>query len=282
MMVVHHSDGATNKAFDFTYGTAKITIILLPAMGTRAILYKKFADNLKTAGFNVIAMDWRGSGHSSVRPGRKVNFGYERLIFDVKDLVEQAELHFPSTTKIIIGHSLGGQIAALFASRFHRLVSSIILITSCNVYYKGWRGKEQLKVFLAGCTFYRLANVCGYFPGYKIGFAGNEARMVMKDWCSNALTGKYNLSESAFNYDEALHNLSIPVLALSVKEDKLATYTSVINLVNKFPTAPLEHMHLDEITLNVSPLNHFSWLKKPDALAKLISEWLSSSSPKSI
>lgn len=130
----------------------------------------------------------------------------------------------------------------------------------------------KITVLLAGITFYPLSLLIGYFPGISIGFGGREARSVMKDWCTNALTGDYRLSSSTFNYDKALNELNIPVLALSVENDTLASKASVTNFLDKLGSAPLTHLHLFDKDLNVSPLNHFSWVQNPHFIAKLISE----------
>jgi predicted alpha/beta hydrolase len=276
MITVSHNDSAQNKAVVFkSLPQSVTTIVFLPAMGVRAIYYKSFANALKLEGFNVVLMDWRGSGSSTIRASRKTNFGYEQLINDVHDLVFQVKAEFPNNQIVIAGHSLGGQIGALLACRYSDYFKALVLITTCNVHFKGWSGMGKLKVLLAGITFYPLSLLIGYFPGTAIGFGGREARSVMKDWCANALTGNYSLSSSTFNYDKALGELNIPVLALSVENDTLASKPSVVNFLNKLDGAPVTHLHLSAKDLDVSPLNHFSWVKKPHHIAKLISNFIS-------
>lgn len=137
MITVTHNDNAQNKAVVFkSHSQSATTIVLLPAMGVRAIYYKSFANALKFEGFNVIMMDWRGSGSSTIRANRKTDFGYEQLINDVHDLVLQVKLEFPNNQIVIAGHSLGGQIGALLACRYSEHFKSIVLITTCNVYLK--------------------------------------------------------------------------------------------------------------------------------------------------
>lgn len=98
-----------------------ITLICLPAMGVRASYYELFATSLCKKGFNVITADYRGHGNSSVRASRNINYGYEEIIGDVKELVEHTDIWFPNSKKIIIGHSLGGQIGSLFESRYSKV-----------------------------------------------------------------------------------------------------------------------------------------------------------------
>ena len=141
-----YSDKTVNQITTFRgKENIDITLICLPAMGVRASYYELFAATLCRQGFNVIIADWRGQGKSSVRASRAIDFGYEEIIRDIKELIEYAEAWFPGTKKIIVGHSLGGQIGSLFASRYSKVVSGLILITSCSVYYKGWNKWNRIK-----------------------------------------------------------------------------------------------------------------------------------------
>jgi predicted alpha/beta hydrolase len=245
-------------------------------MGVRAIYYKSFANALRLEGFNVVLMDWRGYGSSTIRANRKTDFGYEQLINDVHDLILEVKAAFPNNQIIIAGHSLGGQIGTLLACRYSQHLTALVLITTCKVHFKGWSGMAKIKALLAGIAFYPLSLLVGYFPGKTIGFGGREARSVMKDWCANALTGNYRLSASGFNYDKALSQLKLPVLALSFENDILASKPSVVNFLNKLGSAPVTHLHLSAKDLEVHTLNHFSWVKKPYHMARLISNWIAS------
>lgn len=255
---------------------SKTTLICLPAMGVRASFYELLALNLSGQGFTVITADWRGHGHSSVRPSRTTDFGYEDIIMDVKELMEHTNEWFPNTKKLIVGHSLGGQIGSLFASRYFNIISGLILITSCSVYYKGWNKWDAFKLRLAGNIFYPISRIIGHFPGNKIGFGGSEARTFMKDWCYNAIYGKYKLSDSGYDYEIALSKLRTTVLSISIDNDYLASKDAVENLYKKFNgQSTILHLHLTSKETEIAPLNHFSWAKKPDYFIRLIQNWIS-------
>ena len=165
-------------------------------------------------------MTWEcgGIGDSSVRASRSNDFGYHTLILDLKQIIEFSEHRFPNHSITLIGHSLGGQIASLFTAQYPDRVDDLILITACNVYYKGW--ENQMRVILAGRLFPLISSMLGYFPGHLFNFSGRETMTVMRDWASNALTGKYQLKGSSFNYDSALHKLEKRILAFSVENDQ--------------------------------------------------------------
>ncbi|MCG8326499.1 MAG: alpha/beta fold hydrolase [Chitinophagales bacterium] len=264
-------DKTKNKISVFLSDTESNTsFICLPAMGVRAKYYELFASSLSKKGFNVITADWRGQGSSSTRPSHEIDFGYKEYISDLHELVTHSEKWFPNTRKILIGHSLGGQLASLFSSRYSNLISHLILITSCNVHYKGFHGLTSLKVRLAGNIFYPASKIVGYFPGNKIGFAGKEAKTVIKDWSYNAIKGDYKLSNSDYDYEDSLNQLIKPVLSISIKDDDLASKKAVENLYQKFNTqSTITHIHIED-----ENWNHFSWAKMPDRLINIIQNWV--------
>lgn len=274
---IQYRDKTTNQVTAFqTKENNEITLICLPAMGVRASYYELFATNLCGQGFNVVTADWRGHGKSSIRASRTHDFGYKEIINDLKELIEHTYIWFPNTKKtIIIGHSFGGQIGSLFASRYPNVINGLILIAACSVYYRGWGKFDRIKLRLAGNIFYPLSKIIGYFPGRTIGFGDREARTVIKDWCYNALYGEYRLTNSKHDYELSLKKLSTPILSISIENDYLASRTAVENLYKKFSSdSPVLHLHLTSDQTKISPLNHFSWAKNPDYFVQLVKNWI--------
>ncbi len=269
-----YSDGETSLASIFASNKDEPLCIVIPAMGAKAKYYESFCSQLNAEGFNVISVDWRGIGDSSIRASRASDFGYRNLIQDLKEVVEFGQQKFPNSTVTLIGHSLGGQIASLYTSKYSDDVDDLILITACNVYYKGW--DNQTQVILAGKVFPVIAKLFGYFPGNKIGFSGREAMTVMQDWSSNALTGNYQLTGSSFNYDEALQKLEKKILTFSVQNDRLASLKAIDNLLGKFhENSTITKCHLTDENTQIEQLNHFNWAKKSDYLVSKIVSWKS-------
>ena len=274
---ITYRDGTTNKAFVFTGNPEKeTTFLMLPALGVWAKYYLPLNKKLHEKGFNVISIDWRGNGHSSERPSRENDWGYETILQDINEVFDFAERQFPNTKKVLLGHSLGGQIGCLFASRFPKKIDSIILTACCSVHYTGYTTwSEQTKVKFVSRFFPLASKLFGYFPGKKIGFGGTEARTLMRDWGHNGLTGKYELIDSNFDYETALKNTSKPLLAISIKDDWLAPKEATKNLYQKFNSdAPIEHIVISKEDAKVESLNHFNWAKQPDFLVEKMMEWL--------
>jgi predicted alpha/beta hydrolase len=113
----------------------------------------------------------------------------------------------------------------------------------------------------------------GYFPGKRVGFGGTEARTVMRDWAQVARSGRYRPRGSALNYETALAQLRLPVLAISFEHDNFAPARAMKNLLSKMPAAAAEHRQLLARDTGKT-LDHFNWVKHPEAVVPQIADWL--------
>jgi predicted alpha/beta hydrolase len=173
----------------------------------------------------------------------------------------------------LFGHSLGGQLSCLYASKNPEKVDGLILSATCSVYYKGWQGASAYRI-LAGTQFANLvAATLGYFPGKKIGFGGVEGRTVIRDWSHQSRTGIYRLSNDLFDYETALSELKKPILFVSYEGDSLSPKGAVEHLSGKLETADIEHLHLSKSDPRNDDYNHFNWAKKPEKLVQIVCQW---------
>ena len=252
----------------------KRAILILPAMGLRASYYKTFASELSLSAYHVFSLDWRGQGKSNIRPSRQVKHGYQTLIEDIGEVIDLMEKKFPYSQKFILGHSLGGQLGSLFASRYQGKIAGLILISASTVYYKGWQGLKRWQLWMGVNFFYPLSKLFGYFPGHKIGFGGKESMGVMRDWTYNGKKGTYKLHEDNFPYEEAMSKTALAVLAISLEGDEFAPKAAVSNLFRKFgEQSTIKHIHLSPKEFGIDRLNHYNWTKHPSYFIPLIKAW---------
>ncbi|MEL6841624.1 MAG: alpha/beta fold hydrolase [Bacteroidota bacterium] len=273
--VFQYRDGTSNQIQHFADqpGTQPL-LVIMPALGVRASYYPRFAERLVEEGFQVASVDWRGLGESSIRPSRKVNYSYETLVQDLREVLLHLREQYPGAPVILLGHSLGGQIGLLCAGRYPELFDGMMLVASCSVYYKSYDAKVKYQVLL-GTRLFRLTNLLfGYHPGKYLGFGGREARGVIRDWCFNGLDGRYILYESDFDYEAALTKLKLPTLAVTVEGDELAPKPATEHLLGKMASdAPVQFESYTQKAAG-SKLNHFSWVKQYEALIPILSGWL--------
>ncbi len=271
------SDEASVKITVYSSNSTDSPIILiLPAMGVKASYYEPFVQQLQQNGFMAITADLRGLGLSSVRPSNKVDFGYLEMVEDLKMIAEVIKKEFPNRKIYGLGHSLGGQIAALAQAKYPDLLDGLILTAANSVYYKGWTGKQRYANLFGYYIFNLMSQLLGYFPGHKVGFGGKAAKTQMKDWSHVGKTGSYQLASDSLDYEVALDQLKMPVLAIYIEGDWMSPKAAMVHLYQKFNSAaPITNFTLTKAATGVQ-LNHFNWVKNSAAIVKTIKEWISS------
>lgn len=267
-------NGAASKITIFTadHVPEAPVLICMPAMGTAARFYEPLAPPILREGWRFVTADLRGNGLSSVRVRRGVSFGYREMVtFDWPAAVQKVQELFPGAPVYLLGHSLGGQLSALYLAASPGAVAGLILVAAPSVHWRGWDVPLNVGV-LAGTQAARaVAAVLGYFPGRKLGFGGTEALGVICDWARQARTGRYEPRESTVNYERLLAEMEVPVLAFSFADDFLSPPKAVGNLLAKMRRAPVTH-----VTLAGDGLDHFRWVRNPEAIVEKIREWLPS------
>ncbi len=264
-------DGTTNRLNIFESNEINTPVVLLySAMGVRASYYKDFASYLSSVGIHCITIDWRGFGKSNVRPSRKVNHGFQILIDDMNEVIDFVNKLFPKSKIYLTGHSLGGQIGSLFSGRYFNKINGLILIAAGTPYYKVWDEFGAWKLKLGGRIFYPVSKLLGYYPGKLFGFGGKESIGVIKDWSFAAINGKYILSGSGFDYENAMKKAELDVLSISIEKDNLGCKDSVSDLLNKFKAANIKNIEVSADDSKIKNLNHFNWAKQPNYFAEII------------
>ena len=123
-MIVERSRGERVAIAWHDSPSPRATVLVLPALGVPAAYYAPLAEGLSQRGHTVAAVDHRGNGGSSVRVRRGVDFGYASLVEDTRIVLRSA-----TPPVFVLGHSLGGHVAALAAAEGDTL-AGIALVAS--------------------------------------------------------------------------------------------------------------------------------------------------------
>lgn len=245
----------------------------VPAMGMPARHYLALADALAAHGVAMVVHEWRGIGSSNVRAGRGCDWGYRELLQD--DLAAGLAVireRWPQANCWIGGHSLGGQLSALFASLHPDAFAGLLLVASGAPYWRRFR--HGWLISLAYALAPLLAGALGYLPGRRIGFGGNEARGVIRDWARTGRTGRYAADGMDRDFEWQLAALQLPVLALRLRDDWFGPAASLDWLLDKLVHAERTVELITPADLGERPADHFGWMKNPAPIAAHIARWL--------
>jgi len=250
-------------------------LAILPGMGVEASYYLPLAQVLVQRGLNVVTVDLRGLGLSSVRAGRDTDFGFrEILTLDFPAVIEQLAIDFPGNRPFLLGHSLGGPLSCLYAAIAAEELSGLILAATPSAYFRGWRFPLNLGVYGVEQFARALTRIFGYWPGHRLGFAGREARALIRDWAYQGRTGRYTAAGDPRDFEALLAGVQLPVLALSFTDDLSAPARAVDHLVGKLPASNVTRRHLSPRDVGAKELGHFKWARQSDTVAPLIADWV--------
>ena len=244
----------------------------LPAMGIPARHYLPMAQSLAERGIAVVLHEWRGIGSSDRRASRQCDWGYCQLLSDdVPAGMAAVGARWPQSRVRLGGHSLGGQLAMLYASLHPEAFAGLLLVASGSPYWRRFR--HGWLIVAAYVVAPLLAKLAGYLPGRRIGFGGNEARGVIDDWARSGRSGCYAAKGMSQDFEIELAGVQLPVLALRLQEDWLGPPASLEWLLGKLGPGMRQIEVISRDDLGGKPADHFGWMKTPTPVAARISAW---------
>lgn len=122
---------------------SKGTILLIHGYPQTSYQFRHVINPLSTAGYRVIAPDYRGAGHSS-KPHNPTGYHKVTMAADLHTLVRD---HLGIKEPVhVVGHDIGGMIAHAYAARFPEDTASVIWgecpLPGTGAYERGKNGAE--------------------------------------------------------------------------------------------------------------------------------------------
>lgn len=237
-------------------------LLWLPAMGVAARYYLPFAEMLAERGIAVLVHEWRGNGGSDLRADRAHDWGYRELLCIDLPVSEAAiDRALPGVPRILGGHSLGAQLACCRLGLAPHSARALWLVAGGAPYWRAFPAPTRWWLPAAYRFLPWLADHCGALPGRRIGFGGQEARGVIRDWSRSALSGRYAAAGMDTDLEAAMATVALPIRAVVKTEDWLAPASSLLFLLSKLPRSSPRIARLGPEPGR--PADHFAWMRQP-------------------
>jgi predicted alpha/beta hydrolase len=255
----------------------RASLLWLPALGVAARHYIPLADALAAKGVAVFLQEMRGNGSSNLRPSRQVDWGYRHILtLDIARSHAAMVEHCEAPQRIVGGHSIGAQFAACYLGLHPDAFERLWLVASGSPYWRTFPAPKRYVFPFAFQFVPWIADRRGVFHGRRLGFAGDEARSLMRDWANVGLSNRYAAAGMETNLEEALSHVEARTQAVLLKNDWFAPPRSMQALLDKMPRATVTTQVLDRAALGTNA-DHFAWMKQPQAVAKALSDSFESS-----
>jgi predicted alpha/beta hydrolase len=225
---IHTSDGLALRASvrePARGARAQGVAILSHAMFARRSEWERgFASFLAERGWRTIAFDFRGHGESGTSASKGGRWTYEDLVArDLPAVIEGARARARGRKVIVVGHSLGGHVAAAAQGTGAIGVDGIALVASGL-----WL--EQLEPVYArtlakraiGRAIQAVTRKTGYFPARRLRLGSDdEAAEYMASLWRITGRGFWGTEDGRTDYWERMGTVGIPVYALASRGDTL-------------------------------------------------------------
>ncbi|WP_067815553.1 alpha/beta fold hydrolase [Nocardia inohanensis] len=244
-------------------------VVMVPGLGVPGEYYSLFGLPLAARGFDVALLELRGNGGGGAELTSA--HGYQELVaVDFPAMFEVVRERFPDSTPYLLGHSMGGQLGVMYASRIRGRLGGLILIASGTPYHRGYRGLAAPGLRLGSAAISLTASLAGFWPGNTLpaGGFGRQSKQLIADWARLARTGKFQPAGADIDYEERIGRLKLPVLSITLTGDELTPPNSARQLLEKLPNARITTWH------NPAPLGHNGWISDPESTLDYVEKWL--------
>ncbi len=256
-------NSSENRAINcqlFENDSSSTILIIVSAMGVKQSFYKNFSEFAEASGISVITFDYSGIGNSlngNIKNYRDSLYSWGNK--DLETVIKYSIEKFPHHKKVIIGHSVGGQLIGLAPSSVH--LDKMILISAQSGFWGFWKGFDKVKMFLNWyLLFPTLTYFIGYMPSKRFSKMENLPANVAKEWAKwcrnpNYLFDYFSEEKTFFN------KIKCAATSISFDDDFFAPKKSVDWLSQKFQNVTLKRKHFFPNDFNVTKIGHFDLFK---------------------
>lgn len=250
----------TLSATLFDDNSSEIVLIIASATGVKQEYYSEFAKFAESNGITVITFDYNGIGQSLKRPIKELkNNAADWGRNDIESVIQYVITNYPESKKVIIGHSIGGQLIGLAKSS--NKLDKIVLVAAQSGYWKYWKGIERIKMWMNWYILFPfLVLIFGYLKSKKISGMENLPKNVANQWKNWGKHREYIFSDKSIS-ETYYETIETNLTAYSIDKDDFAPKEAVKWMTAKYKNAKVKSIHLNPIDFKTNKIGHFGIFK---------------------
>ena len=236
-------------------------LIIASATGVKQEFYQKFAQDLSNNGVSVITFDYYGIGRSLTKPIKDLsNNAADWGKNDLESVIQYVMTKYPESKKVILGHSIGGQLIGLAKSATD--VDKIVLVAAQSGYWKFWEGMGKIKMWFNWYVLFPvLISLFGYLNSKKLSGMENLPKNVARQWRSWGKRPDYIQSDQTITR-KYFDQIETEVSAFGIADDQFAPLKAVEWMTNQYRNAKVKSAILHPEDFNVKRIGHFGLFKE--------------------
>lgn len=257
--IPYNSGTLSATLFDNT--SNKTILIIASATGVKQKYYYEFAKYAESKDVTVITFDYNGIGSSLKKPIEKLKINAADWgSNDIESIIQYAIKNYPKSKKVILGHSIGGQLIGL-AESCNKL-DKIILVAAQSGYWKHWKGFRRMKMWFNWYILFPLIlRVFGYLKSKRISGMENLPKNVAEQWRNWGKNRDYIFSDKSIK-NTFYETIEVDMTAYSIDDDNFAPKEAVQWMTEKYKNANRKSIHLNPIDFQANKIGHFGIFKE--------------------
>jgi len=226
-------------------------------------LYSNLAIYLTKNGYTTLTFDYRGIGRSKPKTLRRFDATMRDLgQKDMTGVFDWVIENYPEYKKIIIGHSIGGQMIGLMEN-YHK-IDQLFLIASSTGYWKDMTKPYNWQVLPIWFLFIPLST---YFFGYATAKRIKQGEDLPKGvalewrkWCINPnyFEDEFNKTLNPLFFDK----INIPLKSIQISDDPIANEITSNKLLKYYKNAKISIDKVSVEELGVKKIGHFGYFSR--------------------
>ncbi|MFY9243647.1 MAG: alpha/beta fold hydrolase [Polaribacter sp.] len=226
-------------------------------------LYANFAKYLTENGFTTLTFDYRGIGKS--KPASLKNFDAKIRDWGQKDMVGVFDWvidNFPDYKKVIVAHSLGGQMVGLM--RNNNKINQLYLIASSTGYWRDMNSPYKWILPPIWFLFIPLSiKIYGFANAKKIKQGENLPKGVALEWRNWCINPTYFENE----FDKTLsplyfNKLKAPIKSIQILDDPIANEVTIGKLLDYYSNAKITKEKINPRDLGARKIGHVGYFSR--------------------
>lgn len=253
-------------------------MVINPATGYRKDFYLPFAEAAAENGWAVLIYDYRGQGESArCHPRRETARMLDWARYDIPAAAEAACQAFPGLPLDIVGHSIGGQFAALIDPSLP--VRRLALLSASSGYW----GEQSAPLKYFAWAFWRVFGpvyllLRGHIPKGVFWRGGPLPPRVWADWRDFGVNPEcFRDAIAELGLTSRYEGFTAPVRAWTPDDDPIANPQSVRWLLERYENAQTEMKLVSHEDAGRGALGHDGLFrsKMADVFWPQVFRWLS-------
>lgn len=235
--------------------------------------YRHFANYLTKRGYVTVTFDYRGIGKSkptTLKGFKATNLQWGEL--DMSAILDWGIMNYPDLKKIVIGHSMGGQLIGTMDNA-DKIDKTFIIASGTGFWREMPKGNLKLIMPFLWYIYIPLTTfIFGYGAAKKIKQGENLPKGVALQWRSWCINKNYWKSE--INGSIAINSfdkLKGELKSISFTDDNIISEIANKKLLGYYKNVTIENKRISPIEMGLNKIGHFGFFSsKSEKLWKLI------------